>query len=136
MHAIKGLNHVNLYSSDPHKTVAFYGRLGFKAGYRPNAFADPGVWLYAGDDDYQILHVNVLPPERFAALGEGPFGHVGLGVRGTIAEVTGWLKSLNIEYDLWDPIPGAHRALYFKGPSNEVVELVFVDEPIEPVARR
>jgi hypothetical protein len=51
-------------------------------------------------------------------------------VRGKLKEVTDTLDALGIDYDLWPPIKGSHRALYIRGPSNEKIEFVLVDEPI------
>ncbi len=135
---IKGLNHVNLLSSNPQATSEFYQRLGLIPGFRPPGFADPGIWLYAdGGKGYQILHINEAQKERFRYgldhVKDGDIAHVGFNVAGRIDAVVTRLKNIGINPELWDPIPGAHRALYFDGPSKEKIEFVFVDEPIVPL---
>lgn len=133
MVAIRGLNHFNIFSCVPVETVAFYERLGFKVGLRPEAFPDPGVWLYAGDCPSPLLHVNIVTEAEFKKLGAGIVGHVGFSVSGTIEQVTAALAAAGVAYDLWAPIPGAKRALYFHGLNGEYIELVFVDLPAVPL---
>jgi len=130
MPAIQGLNHANVLTCDPNRTLEFYRKLGFRKGYRPTGFPDEGFWLYAGNNDYQILHINIVDHDQFTALGSGVYNHIGFEVSGTIEEVVAWLNDQGIAPDVWAPIPGAHRALYFTGPSGEKVELVFIDEPV------
>ncbi len=127
---IKGLNHVNLFSVSPQHTSEFYQRLGLIPGFRPPGFDDPGIWLYAdGGKGYQVLHIN----ETVKGVEDGKFGHVGFNVAGRLEAVVTRLNNIGIAPDVVTPIPGAHRALYFKGPSDEMIEFVFVDEPIVPL---
>lgn len=135
---LSALNHVNILSADMEKTAAFYTRLGFKIGHRPLGFPDPGIWLYV--DEKPVLHINPISGPRANPCGrEKELGwvsnwlrtvdHFGFSVRGTVAEVTAKLDELGIEYDLWGPIPGANRALYFVDPTTGArIEYVLVDE--------
>jgi catechol 2,3-dioxygenase-like lactoylglutathione lyase family enzyme len=126
---ITGLNHFNLAVADLERSARFYEALGLRRGHRPE-FPTRGIWLYCGDAP--VLHLNDA-----AEVGVGPYArdqaavhHVGLSARGSVDDVTDRLSDLGVIYDLWDPIPGVCRALYFRGPDDEYVELVLVDCPV------
>lgn len=53
--AIKGLDHVNIRTTELAKTQAFFTEvLGLSVGWRPD-FSFGGAWLYAGDKD--VVHL-------------------------------------------------------------------------------
>ena len=121
---IAGLNHVNVLCDDIEFSAEFYQRLGLTRGYRPKGFPEHGVWLYL--DTFPIIHLNPRSfPERLFE--GGAVDHFGFTIRGPLQPVVEYLDSLNITFDLWPPIPGVCRALYFYGPSDEKIEFVFVD---------
>ena len=52
---IKGLDHVNISTSNMNDTLSFYvDLLNFTDGYRP-PFDFPGAWLYAGENP--VIHL-------------------------------------------------------------------------------
>ena len=122
--ALAGLNHVNILARNLEVSAKFYESLGLKTGPRPTGFPEHGIWLYHGDSP--VLHLNPAPKER--PLNDGAVDHFGFSVQGSIQDCTRRLTQLGIEYDLWEAIPGTCRALYFKGPSGEKIEFVFVDQ--------
>jgi catechol 2,3-dioxygenase-like lactoylglutathione lyase family enzyme len=140
MSMLTALNHVNILSTDMQKTTAFYEALGFEVGPRPAGFPDPGIWLYV--DGKAVLHINPVQGALAQEFGGKHVAdlrvvghalrvvdHFGFSVKGTVAGVTGALDRLGVKYDLWDPIPGANRALYFEDPTTGArIEYVLVDE--------
>lgn len=134
------LHHVNILSADMEATAAFYEKLGFMIGPRPAGFPEPGIWLYVGVDP--VLHINpssgprANPGDREADLKHAAHwlrtvDHFGFAVRGSVEQVTERLDAVGIKYDLWDPIPGVNRALYFEDPTTGAkIEYVLVDEYI------
>lgn len=77
--AISGLDHINVDTSRPEETVAFYTEvLGLEAreGARPN-FDFPGEWLWLGDR--AVVHLNFhdeLPPEPAGPAKTGTLNHI------------------------------------------------------------
>lgn len=134
---IRTLHHVNIVTDDLPGLTRFYARLGLTVGYRPGFPArsgmaeDPGAWLYWGQDP--IVHLNVPSPAERAQPGYCAYNHVGYGVVGTLGDVSRRLTFLGIRHEVFGPVPGSHRALYFEGPAGERVELVFLDEPRVPL---
>lgn len=122
---ISGLNHVNIATNDLEASARFYENFGLKRGHRPT-FPTKGIWLYS--NGCPILHLNDAAEVGPIVPGTAAVHHVGLSVNGSVEEITRCLRNHGIEYDLWDPIPGVFRALYFKGPSGESVEFVMLDE--------
>jgi catechol 2,3-dioxygenase-like lactoylglutathione lyase family enzyme len=130
------LHHVNILSRNMTKTAAFYERLGFKIGPRPSGFPEPGIWLYI--DDHPALHIN---PAKAMATSDSQYrrtvDHFGFAVKGSVKEVTDKLNGLGITYDLWNPIPGVCRALYFEDPTTGAkIEYVLVDEFVAPTVEK
>lgn len=121
---IEGLNHFNIATENLERSAHFYEALGLKRGHRPS-FSTTGIWLYIGEAP--VIHLNDESEVGPIVKGTAAVHHVGLSVRGGLEEITARLRWLNIEYDLWDPIPGVCRALYFRGPSGEQIEFVLVD---------
>lgn len=121
---IEGLNHFNIATDDLERSARFYESLGLKRGHRPS-FQTTGIWLYIADTP--VLHLNDAKEVGPIAWATAAVHHVGFSVKGSVDEITNKLRSIGVEYDLWDPIPGVCRALYFKGPSNESIEIVMVD---------
>lgn len=128
---VAGLNHFNIVSNDMEKSAAFYEQFGLTRGHRPSGFSTKGIWLYVGDDP--IIHINDTAEVGTIESKRGPVHHVGLTIKGDVGNVTKTLASLGVTFDLWDPIPGVCRALYFEGPSGEAVEFVLVDCHVDPV---
>lgn len=122
---IISLNHFNIATSDLEASARFYEALGLIRGYRPT-FPTTGIWLY-GNEGAPIIHLNDEREVGPIVKGTAAVHHVGLTVVGSVEAVTGKLAALGIVYDLWAPIPGVCRALYFKGPSGESIEFVMVD---------
>lgn len=122
---IIGLNHANVITRDLEASAAFYEALGLKRGERPN-FGNTGIWLY-NVDGLPILHLNDEAELGVIKGAHSAIHHVGLSVRGSVGEITDKLAKLHIVYDLWAPVPGCCRALYFNGPSGEHIEFVMVD---------
>ena len=122
---IVGLNHFNIATRNIELSARFYEALGLVRGPRPD-FGNTGIWMYYGADP--ILHLNDANEVGPIAEQTGVFHHVGLSVKGSIEEVTEHLRALGVEARLWEPgVPGWYRAMYFKGPSGEEIELVLVD---------
>jgi catechol 2,3-dioxygenase-like lactoylglutathione lyase family enzyme len=122
---IDGLNHVNIATKDLENSARFYESLGLARGHRPD-FHTTGIWMYSGLSP--VLHLNDEEEVGPIVSGTAAVHHFGFSVRGTVGEVCKELVDLGIEFDLWDPIPGVCRALYFRGPSGESIEYVMVDE--------
>lgn len=122
---IVNLNHFNIATNDLEASARFYEALGLTRGYRPT-FSTTGVWLYS-PEGAPIVHLNDEREVGPIVEGTAAVHHIGLTVVGSVEDVTHKLDALDIIYDLWDPIPGVCRALYFKGPSGESVEFVLVD---------
>lgn len=80
-----------------------------------------------------MVHLNEPTLEESRNAGFGPYNHVGFNAHGSIEQVTARLSALKINYDLWEPLPGARRALYFTGLAGEKIEFVFVDVPVVPL---
>lgn len=130
---ISGLHHCNIATYDLEESARFYEKLGLTRGPRPD-FGNTGVWLYT--EDGPVIHLNDEKEVGPIACGTGVFHHVGLKAHGSIDEVTNKLRSLGITHKLWEPaVPGWYRALYFKGPSEEEIELVLVDCFVPQVER-
>lgn len=124
---VASLNHFNLAVKDLEKSCAFYQQLGLHKVRRPR-FPTTGIWMACEADGPPILHLNdekEVGPIEYGAC--GVVHHVGFTVHGSIAGITQKLFDMDVLYDLWDPIPGVHRALYFKGPDGEAIEFVLID---------
>lgn len=122
---IDGLNHFNLAVRDLETSALFYEQLGLKRGHRPT-FPTTGIWLYVGDNP--VIHLNdECEVGPILKGGVATVHHVGLSVRGSVEAITAALDKLGVVYDLWAPIPGVCRALYFRGPDGEAIEFVMVD---------
>lgn len=120
---IIGLNHANVVSADMAQAARFYNRLGFEVGFRPEGFPDPGMWMY--QNGKPLVHINPRKEED-----QGPIHHFAFDVRGSVDEVGRWLWARGLEPEIWDAIPGAHRAMYVQGAAGEKIEFVLVDVPI------
>ncbi len=132
---IIALNHVNILSTEPVKSVLFYTKLGFVVGHRPEGFPDDGTWMYLDSVEAMrrvpLVHINHISKRQRASLRKGPIAHIGFSITGPMEATIKTLDSMGVDYkwdvDLWGhTIPGANRALYFKGPSNEMIEYVFI----------
>lgn len=123
---VTGLNHFNLVHDDIEAVADFYMRLGLTRGHRPG-FGNTGIWLYIGDRP--MIHLNKASEVGGCMPGAGSVHHLGLDVRGSLAEVEERLKALDITYVAFPyVVEGWFRALYFKGPCGEEIELVLLDE--------
>lgn len=121
---VAGLNHFNIACADLERSATFYETLGLKRGHRPT-FPTTGIWLYIGD--HPAVHLNDKSEVGPIVDGCAAVHHVGFTVHGMVEEIADKLERLGIKYDLWDPIPGVCRALYFHGPDGEAIEFVMVD---------
>lgn len=126
MYSIEGLNHFNIAAADLEASAKFYEALGLRRGHRPDFGSfNHGIWMYCGV--HPILHLNDAKEVGPITPGTGAVHHVGLSVSGEVDDVTRHLDHLGIHYDLWAPIEGVCRALYFHGPDGEHIEMVMVD---------
>lgn len=121
--AIFALDHANVRSSDLDATKKFYEKLfGLRVGPRPN-FGFPGLWLYAGSR--AIIHVNLVSHDEIAGDVNGVFDHVAFSVDDTVEEMSARLTEKGVSYDLRPATTDRPRQMFVKGPSGEMVELVF-----------
>jgi len=78
---VYGLDHFTINTPDLDKTAVYYERyMKMRPGWRPE-LSIPGIWLYAENGDYPILHVvensTMLPPDSRRAV-----DHVAFRCRG------------------------------------------------------
>lgn len=129
---ITGLNHFNVVTTDLETSARFYERLGLVRGPRPD-FGNTGVWMYIGSDPKVHLNLESEMPHE-TVHGIGVVNHLGFDVSGAKEEVINELVRLGLEYRLYTPeVPGWYRAIYFKGPSGEQIELVLKDCYVDDV---
>lgn len=129
---IKGLNHVNIVTTDLDGTAAFYERvLGLRAAPIPaQGMTFAGLWIYDADDN-AVIHVQAFNPERHAAAATGrstgPIDHVALnayGFQGMISHCA----ALGIEVQVNDRKYGDLRQIFLTDPNQVRIELNFPDD--------
>jgi len=123
---IRTLDHVNISTSDPEATLAFYcdvlGLVDDRAR-RPD-FGFPGAWLFAGDR--AVVHLNFVeddPSGPANALDHVAFEAVGY------AETRGELDDRSIEYRASERPDDDLFQLFVVDPNGVKVELNFRSEP-------
>lgn len=68
---IRGLDHVNIDTTDPDATVAFYSDiLGFECRDKTHPGSRPGVWMWL--EDQPLVHLNFHQPEPDSLAGTSP----------------------------------------------------------------
>ena len=117
---IKGLDHVNINTSNMKDTLSFYvDLLDFKEGYRPS-FDFPGAWLYAGGNE--VIHVVLSGNESNVIC--NPVDHI-------VFEVTYFEKiKQRLENAKWDfrcsSVPDTQiRQIFLVDPNGVKLELNF-----------
>ncbi len=128
---IKGLNHVNIVTTDLDKTAAFYETvLGLRAAPIPaQGMTFAGLWIYDADDN-AVIHIQAFDPERHAAAAQGqstgPLDHVALNCCG-FQDMVSHCKALGIEMQVNDRKYGDLRQIFLRDPNNVRIELTFPD---------
>ena len=118
------LDHATLRTTKLTETVAFYQRfLGLKPGWRPSLRVN-GVWLYAMDGDYPILHLIETTEE---SLGKGMFDHFAL--RGTgLLEYVKALRDAGQSFEA-KPVPETpFTQVHHYDPNGVKLELTFEEK--------
>lgn len=123
---IGNLNHFNIATRSLEASAQFYEKLGLRRGNRP-PFSTSGIWM-ENQCGNPIIHLNDANEVGPIVAGTAAIHHIGLNVHGSVEQITAKLDVLGIKFDLWDPIPGTFRALYFHGPSGESIEFVMIEE--------
>jgi catechol 2,3-dioxygenase-like lactoylglutathione lyase family enzyme len=134
--AVLGLDHVNVRSADPARTLSFFRDvLEMRVGPPPGAAADgPGGWIY-DREDRPVVHVGGLdspyPTDAVrpfeAAHGSGSVHHVALSCSG-FAETRARLKSLELAFTESDYPQFSLRQLFVTEPNGILLELNFRTE--------
>jgi catechol 2,3-dioxygenase-like lactoylglutathione lyase family enzyme len=118
------LDHATINTADIEASVAFYSDfLRMKPGWRPTLRVD-GVWLYAEDGDYPILHLI----ERPKSDGVGMFDHIafrGSDLRSYLSKV----KAAGCWFEA-KPVNGTpYTQVHHFDPNGVKIEVLF-EEPL------
>lgn len=116
---VKQLDHFNITSSHPGKTVAFYEMLGLenRPDRRPD-FGVPGTWLFIGD--HPAVHVNFV--EDGPSGSTGAMDHIGFEAEG-FEEITARLQEAGVPFTTAIRPEIALRQVYVRDPEGILVEL-------------
>lgn len=128
---VRGINHINLVTTDMPATVTFYeSLLGMRASpipVAPKGFS--GCWI-ADEEGNPIVHVQAHDAGRHGPPRTGPAGaldHVALTCSG-FAETTRRCEELGIAYRVNDRQFGDLRQVFVTDPNGISLELNFPGE--------
>lgn len=126
---IIGFDHYNVTCSDLERTRRFYGEVvGLREGERP-PFAQPGAWMYLGNQ--AMVHISTMrqPTTRKS----DAYDHVAFRAEG-LEEFRGRLRAHGIYFEEYAvPDRNLHQ-LFFRDPDGAEVEIVFTGEEARAAA--
>jgi catechol 2,3-dioxygenase-like lactoylglutathione lyase family enzyme len=122
--AVRGINHINIRTTDVAASVAFYVDVfGLTYGRSPMVMGQQGHWLHDENGD-PIIHFRVMDPGSTAT---GPFDHVALNCTdktGTLARLTAQGR----DYSVFEGLSPGLTQVFVTDPHGVGLELNFTGE--------
>lgn len=121
--SVTGVDHYNVVVADLERARRFYADvLGLREGDRP-PFAQPGAWMYVGDQ--ALLHLSTLRTPR--TVKSDAFDHIALAAS-DLAAMRSTLRAHGIRFEEFAvPERDVHQ-VFFRDPDGCEIELVFRGE--------
>ena len=121
---VQRLEHINLDTTKPDETIAFYEQvLGLKnrPDLRPAA-SPPGAWLFCGD--VAVVHLNFHDEAPESAATTGAFNHAAFAAEG-FEDTCTHLDELGLTYRASDKPERPFQQVFVRDPNGVMIELNF-----------